>query len=88
VGIGDARAQTIQALNNIRTALEAVGTKLDEVVRTRICVTDIGKWEEIGRAHGEFFETILPTSSMVAVKSLVNTQMLVEIEAEGIIGRE
>jgi reactive intermediate/imine deaminase len=87
VGIGDARAQTIQALNNIKAALEAVGAKLDDVVRTRIYVTDIKKWEEIGRAHGEFFENILPASSMVEVKSLVNSQMLVEIEAEAIIVR-
>lgn len=88
VGIGDARAQTIQALNNIKTALESIGARLEDVVRTRIYVTDITKWEEIGRAHGEFFKNILPASTMVEVKSLVNPQMLVEIEAEAIIGQE
>jgi enamine deaminase RidA (YjgF/YER057c/UK114 family) len=85
IGIGDARAQTIQALNNIKTALESVGAKLEDVVRTRIYVTDITRWEEIGRAHGEFFKHILPASTMIEVKSLVNPQMLVEIEAEAIV---
>ena len=85
VGIGDARAQTIQALNNIKSALESVGAKFEDVVRTRIYVTDITKWEEIGRAHGEFFKRILPASTMVEVRRLVNPQMLVEIEAEAIV---
>jgi enamine deaminase RidA (YjgF/YER057c/UK114 family) len=88
VGIGNARVQTIQALNNIKTALEAVGARLDDVVRTRIYVTDITKWEEIGIAHGEFFKSILPASSMVEVKNLINPQMLVEIEAEAILDRD
>jgi enamine deaminase RidA (YjgF/YER057c/UK114 family) len=88
VGIGNARVQAIQALNNIKTALEAVGARLDDVVRTRIYVTDITKWEEIGRAHGEFFKSILPASSMVEVKSLINPQMLLEIEAEAIVDRD
>lgn len=88
VGIGNARVQTIQALNNIKTALEAVGARLDDVVRTRIYVTDITKWEEIGTAHGEFFKSILPASSMVEVKNLINPQMLVEIEAEAIVDRD
>lgn len=86
VGIGDARAQTIQALNNIKRALEFAGAKLEDVVRTRMYVTDITKWEEIGRAHGEFFRQILPTATMVEVKSLIDPQMLVEIEAEAIVG--
>lgn len=88
VGIGNARVQTVQALNNIKTALEAVGARLDDVVRTRIYVTDITKWEEIGIAHGEFFKSILPASSMVEVKSLIDPQMLVEIEAEAIVNRD
>jgi enamine deaminase RidA (YjgF/YER057c/UK114 family) len=85
VGVGEASAQTKQALTNIQTALESVGAKLEDVVRTRIYVTDITKWEEIGRAHGEFFKNIKPASTMVEVKSLVNPQMLVEIEADAII---
>ena len=85
VGIGDARTQTIQVLNNIKRALESVGTRLEDVVRTRIYVTDITKWEEIGKVHGEFFRQILPAATMVEVKSLVNPQMLVEIEVEAIV---
>lgn len=85
VGAGDASAQTRQTLTNIQTALESLGAKLEDVVRTRIYVTDITKWEEVGRAHGEFFKNIKPASTMVEVKSLINPQMLVEIEAEAII---
>ncbi len=85
VGAGDASAQTRQTLTNIQTALESLGAKLEDVVRTRIYVTDVTKWEEVGRAHGEFFKTIKPASTMVEVKSLINPQMLVEIEAEAII---
>jgi enamine deaminase RidA (YjgF/YER057c/UK114 family) len=85
VGIGDARAQTIQVLNNIKRALESVGARLEDVVRTRIYVIDITKWEEIGKVHGEFFRLILPATTMVEVKSLVNPQMLVEIEVEAIV---
>jgi enamine deaminase RidA (YjgF/YER057c/UK114 family) len=85
VGVGDASAQTRQTLTNIQTALESLGAKLEDVVRTRIYVTDIAKWEEIGRVHGEFFKNIKPASTMVEVKSLINPQMLVEIEADAII---
>jgi len=87
VGIGDPGAQTVQALGNIRRALESVGAKLEDVVRTRIYVTDISRWEEVGKAHGSFFRNIRPTNTMVEVKSLVSPEMLVEIEAEAIISQ-
>jgi enamine deaminase RidA (YjgF/YER057c/UK114 family) len=85
VGIGDARAQTVQALKRIETALERCGAKLSDVVRTRIYVTDITQWETIGRAHGEVFSGILPATSMVEVSRLIDPQMLVEIEAEALV---
>ena len=85
VGVGDPAAQTIQALNNVRRALESVGAKLEDVVRTRIYVTDITKWEQIGKVHGSFFKEIRPANSMVEVSNLVNPQMLVEVEAEAIL---
>jgi enamine deaminase RidA (YjgF/YER057c/UK114 family) len=85
VGIGDPTSQTLQALTNVRQALEAVGAKLEDVVRTRIYVTDISRWEEVGRVHGSFFKDIRPANSMVEVKRLVNPQMLVEVEAEAIL---
>jgi len=82
VGPGDAYAQTRQALANIRDALEQAGARLADVVRTRIYVTDIERWREIGRAHGEMFGEIRPASTMVQVSRLVDPAMLVEIEAE------
>ena len=85
VGLGDAGAKTVQALYNIRSALESVGAKLEDVVRTRIFVTDMKRWEEVGKAHGTFFSQIRPTTSMVEVKSLISPDMLVEIEAEAIL---
>ena len=82
VGVGDAYAQTAQTIRNIERALKGLGAGLENVVRTRMFVTDISRWEEYGRAHGEFFSEIKPCATMVEVSALVDAEMLIEIEVD------
>ncbi len=86
VGIGDAHAQTQQILANLKSALERAGARVEDVVRTRIFLTDITQWETVGRAHGEMFGAIRPACSMVEVARLIAPEILVEIEADAVIG--
>ena len=86
-GLGDPGAQARQAIANIRDALERAGASLADVVRTRIYVTDISRWEEVARAHGEAFGAHPPVTSMVQVSALIDPRMLVEIEAEAVVSR-
>ena len=82
VGIGDAYVQTVQCIKNIERALKEFDCTLEHVVRTRMFVTDISRWEEYGRAHGEYFRDIMPATTMVEVSRLIDPDMLIEIEAD------
>ncbi|HRJ87791.1 MAG TPA: RidA family protein [Pyrinomonadaceae bacterium] len=82
VGVGDAYAQTVQCILNIERALKHFDASLENIVRTRMFVTDISKWQEFGRGHGEYFGEIMPATTMVEVSRLIDPDMLIEIEAD------
>ena len=82
VGGDDAYEQAKQCIRNIEKALKRLDARLEHVVRTRMFVTDISRWEEFGRAHGEFFREVMPATAMVEIKALIDPNMLIEIEAD------
>ncbi|MDZ7701475.1 MAG: RidA family protein [Halobacteriales archaeon] len=85
VGVGDMAAQAEQAFANVESALERAGARLADVVRTRVYVTDVERWEAVGDAHGEYFGTVRPAMSLVEVSGLVDERMLVEVEADAFV---
>jgi len=80
VGPGDAHAQTLQAFRNVETALASAGATLADVVQTQMFVTDISRWEEVGRAHRELFGDVMPVTAMVGVAALIDPEMLIEVQ--------
>ena len=88
IGKGDIYAQAFYVFKKIETALQEAGTSMNDVVRTRMFVTDISQWEAVGKAHGEFFKTIKPVATMVEVSRLIDDDMLIEIEVTAIIDNE
>jgi enamine deaminase RidA (YjgF/YER057c/UK114 family) len=88
IGKGDVYTQTIYIFQKIEKALHEAGATMSDVVRTRMFVTDISQWEMVGKAHGEFFKTIKPVATMVEVKSLIDKELLIEIEVSAILSGE
>ncbi len=88
IGRGDAYAQALQVMRNIESVLKRAGAEMRHVVRTRMFVTDISRWQEIGRAHNEYFHDIRPAATMVQVVSLIDPEMMVEIEVDAVVDDE